>query len=198
LHCIQIPYILYKVHVLGQNARKTYLAKKWIASLIMMVSLLGIVGTSILTSPSPTYATLDVQARQKAGAVMNLIDQSLGYHANATGSAYVEREHLPTSPPTSTNATSPNMTALASTQEQPIVSQADYQIAEGLADKGLVTFVKTAPLTASNNDPQTILRVLSGLVALKTAIDNKAPYNVVEDLMSSPIDRDMEKAFQTS
>lgn len=178
--------------------RKTYLAKKWIASLIMMVSLLGIVGTSMLTSPSPTYATLDVQARQKAGAVMNLIDQSLGYYANATGSAYVEREHLPTIPPTSTNATSPNMTALANTQEQPIVSQADYQIAEGLADKGLVTFVKTAPLTASNNDPQTILRVLSGLVALKTAIDNRAPYNVVEDLMSSPIDRDMEKAFQTS
>jgi hypothetical protein len=167
--------------------------KRWMASITLIIAVFSVMGTNILANPA--NATIDVLARQKAGAVMNLIDQSLGYYANATGSAYVEREHLP---PASTNATSPNMTALASTQEQPIVSHADYQIAEGLANKGLVTFVKTAPLTASNNDPQTILRVLSGLVALKTAIDNKAPYNVVEDLMSSPIDRDMEKAFQTS
>ena len=125
---------------------------------------------------------------------MNLIDQSLGYYANATGSKYVEPEHLSMS----SNVTTANMTSLVNVTSQPIVSQADYQIAERLADKGLVTFVKTEPLTASNNAPQTILRVLSGLVALKTAIDNKAPYNVVEDLMSSPIDRDMEKAFQTS
>jgi len=61
-----------------------------------------------------------------------------------------------------------------------------------------VTFVKTAPLTASNNDPQTILSVLSGLVTFKTAADNLAPYNIVEDVMASQIDRDMEKAFQTS
>lgn len=77
---------------------------------------------------------------------MNLIDQSLGYYANATGSTYVERERLPTS----INMTSPYMTALANTQAQPIVSQADYQIAQGLADKALVIFVRTAPLTACN------------------------------------------------
>jgi hypothetical protein len=35
-------------------------------------------------------------------------------------------------------------------------------------------------------------------VALKTAVDNHAPFNVVEDIMASPIDRDMEKAFLTS
>lgn len=75
-----------------------------------------------------------------------MIGQSLGYYANATGSTYVEREHLPTS----VNMTSPNMTALANTQAQPIVSQADYQIAQNLADKALVIFVRTAPLTASN------------------------------------------------
>jgi hypothetical protein len=57
--------------------------------------------------------------------------------------------------------------------------------------------MNTAPLTASNNDPQTILSALSGLIAFKTAVDNSAPYNVVEDIMLSPIDRDMEKAFQT-
>jgi hypothetical protein len=28
--------------------------------------------------------------------------------------------------------------------------------------------------------------------------DYNVPYNVVEDIMLSPIDRDMEKAFQTS
>jgi hypothetical protein len=153
-------------------------------------------GTNVLTSPA--NATIDLQARQKAAAVMNLVDQSLGYYANATGSAYIEREHLPTSPPTSVNMTAPNMTALANATAQPIVSQADYQIAQGLADKALVTFVKTAPLTSSNNDPQTILRVISGLVTFKTAVDNLAPYNIVEDVMASPIDRDMEKAFQTS
>jgi hypothetical protein len=152
----------------------------------------------MLTSPSPTYATLDVQARQKAGAVMNLIDQSLGYYANATGSAYIETEHLPTNLPASANMTSPNMTALANATAQPIVSEADYQIAQGLADKALVVFMRTAPMTASNNDPQTILSALSGLVAFKTALDNKASYNIVEDIMASPIDRDMEKAFQTS
>ena len=125
---------------------------------------------------------------------MNLVDQSLGYYANATGSAYIEREHLPTSPPTAVNMTGTNITSLANATAQTIVSQADYQIAQGLADKALVTFVKTAPLTASNNDPQTILSVLSGLVTFKTAVDNLAPYNIVEDVMASPIDRDMERA----
>jgi len=153
-------------------------------------------GTNILTSPA--NAIVDIQARQKAAAVMNLVDQSLGYYANATGSAYIEREHLPTSPPTAVNMTGTNITSLANATAQTIVSQADYQIAQGLADKALVTFVKTAPLTASNNDPQTILSVLSGLVTFKTAVDNLAPYNIVEDVMASPIDRDMEKAFQTS
>ena len=155
------------------------------------------VGTNALTSPA--NAVIDVQARQKAGAVMNLIDQSLGYYANATGSSYVEREHLSTSSPVSANMTGPNMTALANVTGQPIVSQADYQIAQGLADKALVTFVKTAPLTNTNtNGTQVILSVLSGLVSFKTVVDNKAPYNIVEDIMASPIDRDMEKAFQRS
>jgi hypothetical protein len=90
------------------------------------------------------------------------------------------------------------MAAVANATAQPIESQADLQIAQGLADKALVVFVRTAPLTASNNDPQAILSVLSGLVTLKTAIDNQAPYNIVEDTMASPIDRDMEKAFTTS
>lgn len=166
--------------------------KRWIASLALIIAVISVMGTNVLTSHAG--ATVDVQARQKAAAVMNLIDQSLGYYANSTGSAYVEREHLPTS----ANVTGTNMTALANATAQPIVSQADYQIAQGLADKALVIFVNTAPLTASNNDPQTILSALSGLVTFKTAIDNQAPYNIVEDIMASPIDRDMEKAFQTS
>ena len=171
--------------------------KRWIASLTLIIAVLSVVGTNALTSPA--NAAIDVQARQKAGAVMNLIDQSLGYYANATGSAYVEREHLPTSPSVSANMTGPNMTALANVTGQPIVSQADYQIAQGLADKALVTFVKTAPLTNTNtNGTQAILSVLSGLVSFKTVVDNKAPYNIVEDIMASPIDRDMEKAFQRS
>jgi hypothetical protein len=157
---------------------------------------IALMGTNILSSPA--NATVDIQARQKAAAVMNLVDQSLGYYANATGSAYIEREHLPTSPPTAVNMTGTNITSLANATAQTIVSQADYQIAQGLADKALVTFVKTAPLTASNNDPQTILSVLSGLVTFKTAVDNLAPYNIVEGVMASPIDRDMERAFQTS
>jgi hypothetical protein len=91
------------------------------------------------------------------------------------------------------------MTAtLANATAQPIMSQADYQIAQGQADKALTIFIKTAPLIASNSDPQTILSALSGLVAFKTAVDNHAPFNIVEDIMASPIDRDMEKAFQTS
>lgn len=104
---------------------KNCLKKKWMASLALIVALLSILGTNMLMSP--THATIDIQARQKAAAVMNLIDQSLGYYANATGCTYVEREHLPTN----VNMTSPNMTALANTQAQPIVSQADYQIAQG-------------------------------------------------------------------
>jgi hypothetical protein len=72
LHCIQIPYILYKVPVLGQNAKKDLPCEKMDSLFNHDGVLLGIVGTSILTSPSP----LDVQARHKAGAVMNLIDQS--------------------------------------------------------------------------------------------------------------------------
>lgn len=175
---------------------KTFFKKEWIASITLIIAVFSVTATNILTSPA--IATIDVQARQKAAAVMNLIDQSLGYYANATGSTYVEREHLPGSPTTGTNMTAPNMTALGNAPAQPIVSQADYQIAQGLADKALVTFMRTAPLTASNNDPQTILSVLSGLVTFKTAIDNLAPYNTVEDIMASPIDRDMERAFQTS
>lgn len=171
--------------------------KRWITSLTLIIAVLSVVGTNALTSPA--NAAIDVQARQKAGAVMNLIDQSLGYYANATGSSYVEREHLSTSSPVSANMTGPNMTALANVTGQPIVSQADYQIAQGLADKALVTFVKTAPLTNTNtNGTQAILSVLSGLVSFKTVVDNKAPYNIVEDIMASPIDRDMEKAFQRS
>ncbi|MGB8086357.1 MAG: hypothetical protein WCF07_08725, partial [Nitrososphaeraceae archaeon] len=60
--------------------------KRWISSLTLIIAVLSVVGTNALTSPA--NAAIDVQARQKAGAVMNLIDQSLGYYANATGSAY--------------------------------------------------------------------------------------------------------------
>ena len=169
---------------------KSHYVRKWIVPVALMIAVFSLTPTYILTNSAT--ATIDVQARQKAAAVMNLIDQSLGYYANATGSAYVERAGLPSNPP------AVNMTALANATAQPIVSQADYQIAQGLADKALVIFVNTAPLTASNNDPQTILSALSGLVTFKTAIDNQAPYNIVEDIMASPIDRDMEKAFQTS
>ena len=162
-------------------AEKRSYKKTRIQALVLVAAVfIALMGTNIL--PSPANATLDVQARQKAAAVMNLIDQSLGYYANATGSAYIEREHLPTSSPTAVNMTGTNMTSLANATAQPIVSQADYQIAQGLADKALVTFVKTAPLTASNNDPQTILSVLSGLVTFKTAVDNLAPYNIVEEI----------------
>ena len=169
---------------------KSHYVRKWIVPVALMIAVFSLTPTYILTNSAT--ATIDVQARQKAVAVMNLIDQSLGYYANATGSAYVERAGLPSNPP------SVNMTALANATAQPIVSQADYQIAQGLADKALVTFMKTAPLTHSNNNPQTILSALSGLIAFKTAVDNSAPYNTVEDIMLSPIDRDMEKAFQTS
>src|SRR5262245_30335673 len=101
---------------------KIYLKKKWIASLTLVIALFGVMGTNMLTIH--VYATLDVQARQKAAAVMNLIDQSLGYYANATGSKYVEREHLPSN----TNVTTANMAVLSNVTSQPIVSQADYQI----------------------------------------------------------------------
>ena len=60
--------------------------KRWIASLTLIIAVISVMGTNVLTSPA--NATVDVQARQKAAAVMNLIDQSLGYYANATGSAY--------------------------------------------------------------------------------------------------------------
>jgi len=170
--------------------------KKWIACLTLTIAVFSVVSTNILANPA--HATVNVPARQKAAAVMNLVDQSLGYYANATGSKYIELEHLPTSAPAGGNMTGPNMTAVANATAQPIVSQADLQIAQGLADKALTVFVRTAPLTASNNDPQAILSVLSGLVTLKTAMDNSAPYNIVEDTMASPIDRDMEKAFTTS
>lgn len=90
--------------------------------------------------------------------------------------------------------------ALADIPAQPIVSQEDYQISQGLADKALVTFECRTPHCQQqwfSDDSQTILSVLSGLVTF-TAVDNPAPYNIVEDIMASPIDRDMEKAYQTS
>jgi hypothetical protein len=70
---------------------------------------------------------------------------------------------------TGTNMTGTKMIALANVQD---LNQADFQIAQGLADKVLVIFVRSAHLTASNNDPQAILSVFSSPVTLKTAIDN--------------------------
>ena len=51
--------------------------KRWIASLALIIAVISVMGTNVLTSHAG--ATVDVQARQKAAAVMNLIDQSLGY-----------------------------------------------------------------------------------------------------------------------
>lgn len=96
--------------------------KTWIQTVALIAVMFIAMGTNILTSPAS--AIVDIRAKQNAAAVMNLIDQSLGYYANATGSTYVEREHLPTS----VNMTAPNMTALANATAQPIVSQAAYQI----------------------------------------------------------------------
>ena len=73
--------------------------------------------------------------------------------------------------------------------------EADYQIAQGIADKALVIFVKKAQLKDSNSDTQMILSALSGIVTFKTAVEKKAKYNIVEDIMASNIDRDMEKAL---
>jgi hypothetical protein len=52
--------------------------RKWAASLTLIIAVLSVVGTNALTSPA---CAIDVQARQKAGAMMNLVDQSLGYYA---------------------------------------------------------------------------------------------------------------------
>jgi hypothetical protein len=57
---------------------------RWIASLTLMIAVISVMGTNVLTSPA--NATTDIQARQKAAAVMNLIDQSLGYYACAANS----------------------------------------------------------------------------------------------------------------
>jgi hypothetical protein len=111
------------------------LQEKWITTATLAISIFIVIGTSNLNSPA--NAAIDINA---TATIMNLIDQSLGYYANATGSPYTEREHTPAS----ANLTAPNVTALANTPGEPIVNQADYQIAQGLADKAQEIFLKTA------------------------------------------------------
>ncbi len=84
--------MIYSVPLRGKMKEKHHYVRNWIVPVALMIAVFSLTPTRILTNSA--YATIDVQARQKAAAVMNLIDQSLGFYVNATGSPYIE--HLPT------------------------------------------------------------------------------------------------------
>jgi hypothetical protein len=125
---------------------------------------------------------------KEAQGIVNSVKAALAYYGLSTG-AYTEANEVGPF----FNTTSLQKTGNATTTSN-IPNTADYEIAHGLATIAQERFVKSMPASNDASAAQKVVQALAGLVSFKNAIDNKAPFNLVEDQATHAI-ATLEQAF---
>src|SRR5215211_7619209 len=156
--------------------------------------------SSSFISSSPlqaAYAQDDHQQQQqsqsavtdKATRMSAAVDATLRYYARAIGAQYVETDIRPIAGAENINAlddvTIPSVPiGDGEGNTTGIVSMGDYLIATGLIDKSYELFLGTAR-EMRNVTIEDINELQTTLLQLHTLIDNRAPYNLAEDVVQN-------------
>ena len=117
------------------------------------------------------------------------IDATLRYYARAIGAQYVETDIRPIAGAENINAlddvTIPSV-PVGSTEGNTtgIASMGDYLIATGLIDKSYELFLETAR-EMRNVTIEDVNEIQTTLLQLHTLIDERAPYNLAEDVVQN-------------
>jgi len=125
----------------------------------------------------------------KATRMSAAVDATLRYYARAIGAQYVETGVRPIAGAENINAledvTIPSVPIGNSEGNTTgIVSMGDYLIATGLIDKSYELFLGTAR-EMRNVTIEDINELQTTLLQLHTLIDNRAPYNLAEDVVQN-------------
>ncbi len=131
-----------------------------------------------LTSPSSS-STSSTDIRSKATEIENTVKSALKSYAIAIDVRYIEVDFFNrTQVPQSTS----NNTGVAPV----VVNQTAYAEAQDMIAKAQNQLQLLSPI-ASPQQADLIAKVQIGLTALKNLIDRKAPYDLLEDIVESPI-----------
>lgn len=126
---------------------------------------------------------------KEAHGIVNSVKAALAYYGLSTG-AYTEANEV--GPFFNTSSLQKTGNATTTTSNMP--NAADYEIAHGLATTAQERFIKSIPPANDASTAQKVVQALSGLISFKNAIDNKSPYNLVEDQATHAI-ASLEQAF---
>ena len=156
--------------------------------------------SSSFISSSPlqaAYAQDDQQQQQQSQSAVTdkairmsaAVDATLRYYARAIGAQYVETDIRPIAGAENINAlddvTIPSVPiGDGEGNTTGIVSMGDYLIATGLIDKSYELFLETAR-EMRNVTVEDVNELQTTLLQLHTLIDDRAPYNLAEDVVQN-------------
>ena len=125
----------------------------------------------------------------KATRMSAAVDATLRYYAKAIGAQYVETDIGPLAGAENINAlddvTIPSV-PVGNTEENTtgITSMGDYLVSTGLIDKSYELFLETAR-EMRNVTIEDVNEIQTSLLQLHTLIDDRAPYNLAEDVVQN-------------
>jgi hypothetical protein len=124
----------------------------------------------------------------KATSMSAAVDGTLRYYAKAIGAQYRETDIRPIAGAENINAlddvTIPSVPIASERNTTGIVSMADYLIATGLLDKSYELFLETAR-EMRNVTAEDVTELQTSLLQLNSLIENRAPYNLAEDVVQN-------------
>ena len=181
-----------KIHRRSRNATATILT---ITALVF--------GTySVMATSSPASYIIPLQAAyaqeeqqqdqaavtDKATRMSAAVDATLRYYARGIGAQYVETDIRPIAGAENINAlddvTIPSVPIATEGNTTGIASMGDYLIATGLVDKSYELFLETAR-EMRNVTIEDVNELQTTLLQLHTLIDDRAPYNLAEDVVQN-------------
>jgi hypothetical protein len=116
------------------------------------------------------------------------VDATLRYYARGIGAQYVETDIRPIAGAENINAlddvTIPSVPIATEGNTTGIASMGDYLIATGLVDKSYELFLETAR-EMRNVTVEDVNELQTTLLQLHTLIDDRAPYNLAEDVVQN-------------
>lgn len=141
-------------------------------ALLVLGTSLALIGNNVMAiSPTP-------QNRSLALHMQNAVVNALHDYAVALGEKYTEGEH------SGTNITVKDV--INANTSSPIKSEEDYVKAQKHASDAQLLFIELIPLLNASS-PHHVIEIQSGLAMFNTLVDKKAPYNLAEDVVQSPI-----------
>jgi hypothetical protein len=148
--------------------------------LVLSIPIALAANNAMAISPSPQHRSLALHMN-------NAVIQALKDYATALGEKYVEGEH------SQRNVTIQDV--INANESSLIKNEESYTNAQKHASDAQLLFVELIPLVNSSS-PHDIVEVQSGLMMFKNLIDKKAPYNLAEDVVQSPILNHLNEVIQ--